>query len=133
MPFLNFCRSEAMDPQHIARQEQLRYSDANAGAEKPLTASLLQISSSFIITIMGAVGGLAGQPLQSVLHNGDESFLVGVSKGIIGLVTKPVGAVAELVNQTGQGLLGRITGVHRIPTSELRMQRRALNKKVSHI
>ncbi len=53
-----------------------------------------------------------------------------MSKGLIGLVTKPVGAVAELVNQTGQGLL-RFTGVNRIPTDELRLQRRALNKEFS--
>lgn len=59
-----------------------------------------------------------------------DSFIKGVSKGIIGLVTKPVGAVAELVNQTGQGFL-RITGVNRIPPSEHRLQRRALNKEFS--
>ncbi len=41
-----------------------------------------------------------------------------------------MGAVAELVNQTGQGLL-RITGVNRLPTNELRLQRRALNKHFS--
>ncbi len=45
-------------------------------------------------------------------------------------MTKPVGAVAELVNQTGQGIL-RVTGVSRIPSSELRLQRRALNKEFS--
>ncbi len=77
---------------------------------------------------MGAIGGLAEQPLQSV-HNSNSLF-TGVGKGLIGLVTKPVGAVAELVNQTGQGLL-RITGVNRIPTSQLRLQRCPLNKEFS--
>ena len=77
---------------------------------------------------MGAIGGLAEQPIQSV-HNSD-SLIKGVSKGLLGLVTKPVGAVAELVNQTGQGLL-RFTDVNRIPTDELRLQRRALNKEFS--
>ena len=72
--------------------------------------------------------GIAQQPIQSVQES--DSFLKGVSKGIIGLVTKPVGAVAELVNQTGQGIL-RVTGVNRIPSSELRLQRRALNKEFS--
>lgn len=86
---------------------------------------MLQISSGFLISIMGAIGGLVEQPIQSV-HKSD-SIIKGVSKGLIGLVTKPVGAVADLVNQTGQGLL-RITGVNRIPTSELRLQRTALNK-----
>jgi hypothetical protein len=45
-------------------------------------------------------------------------------------MTKPVGAVAELVNQTGQCIL-RITGVNCIPPSELHLHRRALNKEFS--
>lgn len=109
----------SFDPDHLARQEKLRHQSS---------ASLLQVSSSFIITIMGAIGGLAEQPLLSV-HNSD-SILKGVSKGLIGLVTKPVGAVAELVNQTGQGIL-RITGVNRVPPSELRLERRPVNKSFS--
>ena len=113
----------SFDPHHLARQEQLRHQFPDS-----LGDSLLQISSGFLISIMGAIGGLAEQPIQSV-HNSD-SFIKGVSKGLIGLVTKPVGAVAELVNQTGQGLL-RITGVNRAPLSELRLQRRALNKEFS--
>jgi hypothetical protein len=77
---------------------------------------------------MGAIGGLAEQPLQSV-HNSD-SLIKGVSKGLIGLITKPVGAVAELVNQTGQGLL-RITGSNLLPPIELRLERKAINKEFS--
>ena len=73
---------------------------------------------------MGAIGGLAEQPLQSV-HNSD-SLIKSASKDLIDLVTKPVGAIAELFNQTGQGLL-RITGTSRIPTSELHLQQIALN------
>ena len=46
-------------------------------------------------------------------------------------MTKPVGAVAELFNQTGQGLLKITGGTNRIPSSELRLQRRALNKEFS--
>jgi hypothetical protein len=42
-----------------------------------------------------------------------------------------VGAVAELFNQTGQGLLKITGGTNRIPSSELRLQRRALNKEFS--
>lgn len=49
---------------------------------------------------------------------------------MIGLVTKPVGAVAELVNQTGQGLL-RITGVNRLPPNENRLERRPFNRSFS--
>ena len=113
----------SFDPYHLARQEQARHQVSDSFGN-----GLLQVSSSFIISIMGAIGGLAEQPLQSV-HNSD-SILKGVSKGLLGFVTKPVGAVAELVNQTGQGLL-KITGVNRVPPSELRLQRRALNKEFS--
>lgn len=46
-------------------------------------------------------------------------------------MTKPVGAVAELVNQTGQGLL-RITGVNRLPPNENRLERRPFNRPFSY-
>ena len=88
----------SFDQQHQARQEQLRHQ-----IPESFPNALLHVSTSFIISLMGAVGGLAEQPIQSV-HN-SSSLIKGVSKGIIGFVTKPVGAVAELVNQTGQGIL----------------------------
>jgi hypothetical protein len=78
---------------------------------------------------MGAIGGLAEQPLQSV-HNSD-SLIKGVSKGLIGLITKPVGAVAELVNQTGQGLLRITGGSQLLPPIQLRLERKAINKEFS--
>ena len=111
------------DQFHMARQDQLRHH----AAEASFGSGLLQVSSSFLITIMGAIGGLAEQPLQT-MHTSD-SLIKGVSKGLIGLVTKPVGAVAELLNQTGQGLLKITGGTNRVPSSELRLQRRALNKE----
>lgn len=113
----------SFDPHHMSRKEEIRHQPPDS-----FGSGLLQVSSGFIISIIGAIGGLAEQPLQSV-HNSD-SLIKGVSKGLLGLVTKPVGAVAELVNQTGQGLL-RFTGVNRVPTNELRLQRRALNKEFS--
>lgn len=113
----------SFDPHHMSRKEEIRHQPPDS-----FGSGLLQVSSGFIISIIGAIGGLAEQPLQS-MHNSD-SLIKGVSKGLLGLVTKPVGAVAELVNQTGQGLL-RFTGVNRVPTNELRLQRRALNKEFS--
>lgn len=109
---------------NIERQEKLRHQSSTDS----FGTGLLQVSSSFIITIMGAIGGLAEQPLQSV-HNSD-SLIKGVSKGLIGLITKPVGAVAELVNQTGQGIL-RMTGSNLLPPIELRLERKAINKEFS--
>jgi hypothetical protein len=69
----------SFDPSHLARQEKLRHQSS---------MSILQVSSSFLITIMGAIGGLANQPIVSIQES--DSILKGVSKGIIGLVTKPV-------------------------------------------
>ncbi|CAF0986900.1 unnamed protein product, partial [Brachionus calyciflorus] len=113
----------SFDPHHLARQESFRHKTSDS-----IGSGFLQVSSSFLISIMGAIGGLAEQPIQSV-HNSDN-ILKGFSKGLIGLVTKPVGAVAELVNQTGQGLL-KITGVSRVPLGELRLNKKPLNKEFS--
>lgn len=102
----------SFDPDHLARQEELRHQMQQNGP--------LQITTSFFISLIGAVGGLAEQPLQSIQNS--DSLVKGFSKGLIGLVTKPVGAVAELVNQTGDGLL-RVTGMKDIPTKEQRLYR----------
>jgi hypothetical protein len=117
----------SMDPHHLARQENLRYS-ITTSSNQSTSMNLVKVTSGFILSIMGAIGGLAEQPIQSV-HNSD-SIIKGFSKGIIGLVTKPVGAVAEVINQTGQNFL-RVTGVNRLPSTELRLQRQALHKSFS--
>jgi hypothetical protein len=120
----------SFDQNHLIRQDQLRHEllSSNTGLAPSGSNLLLNLSTSFMVTIMGAIGGLAEQPIQSVYNS--ESILKGFSKGIIGLVTKPVGAVAELVNQTGQGLM-KYTGVnsHLVPSLDLRLRRKALNKE----
>ena len=47
----------SFDPSHLARQERLRHQQST---------SILEVSSSFLITIMGAIGGLANQPIVSI-------------------------------------------------------------------
>lgn len=103
------------DPDHLARQEILRHQTPSN-----LRACVIQISSSFFISIIGAIGGLAEQPIQSI--NNSESLIKGLSKGLIGLFTKPIAALAELINQTGQGFL-RVTGANKIPTLHQRLNR----------
>ena len=61
------------------------------------------------------MAGIADQPLQSMQRRPGDSdrtssvtrtaagFISGVGKGLIGVVTKPVGGAAELVSQTGKG------------------------------
>jgi len=53
------------------------------------------------------VGGLAHYPLQNVIEQGPSitNVISGVGKGLIGVVTKPIGGAVELVAMTGQGLL----------------------------
>ena len=68
---------------------------------------------AYLFKILGAVGGIAEQPLQIFTKDSDMSTTVrlssglvtGVGKGLVGAVTKPLGGAAELVSQTGLGLL----------------------------
>lgn len=59
------------------------------------------------ISILGAVGGMAHHPLQSVMIDGasPRSLAAGVGLGLVGIVTKPLSGAAELVALTGQGWL----------------------------
>ena len=61
------------------------------------------------------MAGLVDQPLQSVLAQQSVeqppsasstagSIMVGMGKGLVGVITKPIGGVAELVSQAGQGI-----------------------------
>lgn len=55
--------------------------------------------------MLGAVGGIAHHPLQSVMTDGasPRSLAAGVGLGLVGVVTKPLSGAAELVALTGQG------------------------------
>lgn len=55
----------------------------------------------------GAIGGLAHQPMQAMMSEGMTAGTVvgGVGKGIVGVVTKPIGGAADLLVHTGHGLL----------------------------
>lgn len=60
------------------------------------------------LSLLGALGGLAHHPLQSIMEEGTVSpknLAVGLTKGIVGVVAKPISGAADLVAQTGQGLL----------------------------
>ena len=55
----------------------------------------------------GAIGGLAHQPMQALMNDGvtPGSVVGGVGKGLVGIVTKPIGGAADLLVHTGHGLL----------------------------
>ncbi len=99
----------SMDPDHVSYQIQQR-------RERPVThftSGLATGVSSFGLSLMSAVAGIVEQPMQS-FHRLEESasvlgatrgVLAGVGKGLVGVVTKPVGGAMELVSQTGQGIM----------------------------
>ena len=67
----------------------------------------------------GAVAGIADQPLQTFVGGTDEDessvakatgVVLGLGKGLIGVIAKPIGGAAELVSLTSMGLM-RGTGL----------------------
>lgn len=103
-----------MDNEHTTRTEETCRQIPTG-----MTSGLLQGLELFSLSLLGAIAGLAEQPLAS-LRNRDESqattttVLSGVGKGLVGIVAKPVGGVAQLISQTGQGILYG-TGLMNIP------------------
>ncbi|TMS11029.1 Vacuolar protein sorting-associated protein 13B, partial [Larimichthys crocea] len=72
-------------------------------------------TTSFVKHISkGAIAGIVDQPMQNFQRNWElqssagskaKGVISGVGKGIVGVFTKPIGGAAELVSQTGYGIL----------------------------
>ncbi|XP_050696701.1 intermembrane lipid transfer protein VPS13B-like isoform X2 [Eriocheir sinensis] len=92
----------SLDQDHARRSEASRRDHPNG-----LVQGLTQGLSSFGISLLGAIGGLAHQPMQALMTEGltPSSVVGGVGKGLVGIVTKPIGGAADLLVHTGQGLL----------------------------
>ena len=99
----------SMDSDHSSYQEQKR-------KEQPTTHFTSGVStgvSNFGLSLISAVAGIVDQPMQSFQRidgssstlSATKSVLAGVGKGLIGVVTKPVGGAMELVSHTGQGIM----------------------------
>ncbi|XP_059174786.1 intermembrane lipid transfer protein VPS13B-like [Physella acuta] len=111
----------SFDSSHLERQEENR-------RNRPVGVSdgLKQGLTGFGLSLLGAVAGLADQPMQTLLSTGapDErrgsassaasGFVTGMGKGLVGVFTKPIGGAAEFVSQTGQGILHG-TGLGQLP------------------
>ncbi len=71
--------------------------------------------------LTGAIGGIAHHPMQAMIDGGASPLgvVAGISKGLFGVVAKPIGATVELVAMTGQGLL---QGAGWTPKYEVRAQ-----------
>ncbi|XP_072031129.1 intermembrane lipid transfer protein VPS13B-like isoform X1 [Amphiura filiformis] len=99
----------SLDADHIARQEAHR-----RRAPDRVTEGLMQGLSGFGISVLGAIAGIADQPLQSIQEASGTStptttkakgIITGVGKGLVGVVIKPLGGAAEFLAQTGEGIL----------------------------
>ncbi|KDR22947.1 Vacuolar protein sorting-associated protein 13B [Zootermopsis nevadensis] len=91
-----------LDQEHLARTEELR-----RRRPQGVTQGLLQGLTGLGISLLGAVGGIAHHPLQSVMSEGASTrgLVTGVGLGLVGAITKPLSGAAELVALAGQGLL----------------------------
>ena len=95
----------SLDNEHCKRNEISRRQRPQ-GLGQGLSNGLSGIG----ISLLGAIGGIAHHPMQAWIDTESPGYLptgivTGVARGIVGVVTKPLGGAAELVAQTGQGLL----------------------------
>ncbi|XP_044597394.1 vacuolar protein sorting-associated protein 13B [Cotesia glomerata] len=101
-----------LDNEHLQRQEESRRLKPQG-----MTQGFYQGLTSFGISILAAVAGLAHHPLQNYLSNDSTTrgIVTGVGLGLVGVLTKPLSGAAELVALTGQGLL-QGTGWNPLPS-----------------
>ncbi|GAB1597682.1 vacuolar protein sorting-associated protein 13B-like [Argonauta hians] len=111
----------SLDAGHLERQEENRRIRPTG-----LSDGLKQGLSGLGISLLGAIAGIADQPIQGVLSSqllSDNSlasgFVTGVGKGLVGVVTKPIGGAAEFLSQTGQGILHGV-GLTQVPKARLK-------------
>ncbi|XP_078254173.1 intermembrane lipid transfer protein VPS13B isoform X1 [Rhinoraja longicauda] len=97
----------SLDEEHYIRQEEWRRQLPDSLGE-----GLRQGLSRLGISLLGAIAGIVDQPMQNFQKTSEVSagrkakdVISGVGKGIVGVFTKPIGGAAELVSQTGYGIL----------------------------
>ncbi|XP_055328305.1 intermembrane lipid transfer protein VPS13B-like [Paramacrobiotus metropolitanus] len=97
----------SLDQEHIMRQMEVKYRQRPEG----LASGLQQGLVGFGMGLLGAVAGLVDQPMQAMMRPKMTSaqfitaLMLGVTKGVVGAVSKPIAGAAGLVSKTGQGIL----------------------------
>ena len=99
----------SMDPNHASYQDLMRRQTPTTRFSSGITSGV----SSFGLSLISAVAGIVDQPMQSFQRIDEDSttlgatgsILAGVGKGLLGVVTKPMGGAMELVSKTGQGIM----------------------------
>ncbi|XP_074056671.1 intermembrane lipid transfer protein VPS13B isoform X5 [Macrotis lagotis] len=99
----------SLDEEHYNRQEEWRRQ-----LPENLGEGLRQGLSRLGLSLLGAIAGIVDQPMQNFQKTSEaqasaghkaKGVISGVGKGIMGVFTKPIGGAAELVSQTGYGIL----------------------------
>ncbi|XP_048068541.1 intermembrane lipid transfer protein VPS13B isoform X5 [Ursus arctos] len=99
----------SLDEEHYKRQEEWR-----RRLPESLGEGLRQGLSRLGISLLGAIAGIVDQPMQNFQRTSEahasaghkaKGVISGVGKGLMGVFTKPIGGAAELVSQTGYGIL----------------------------
>ncbi|XP_075405556.1 intermembrane lipid transfer protein VPS13B isoform X3 [Tenrec ecaudatus] len=99
----------SLDEEHYNRQEEWRRQ-----LPESLGEGLRQGLSRLGISLLGAIAGIVDQPMQNFQKTAEarasaghkaKGVISGVGKGLMGVFTKPIGGAAELVSQTGYGIL----------------------------
>ncbi|XP_017859321.1 PREDICTED: vacuolar protein sorting-associated protein 13B isoform X2 [Drosophila arizonae] len=86
-----------LDSEHIELTEARRRARPQGFAD-----GLTQGLTGLGISLLGAVGGLAHHTLEA---RSSVGVLTGLTKGIVGALTKPISGAAEMLALTGQGVL----------------------------
>ena len=89
-------------PEIVMRQDVEQAPQKNP---KNLLSGLAYGSWSFLKGIGSGIGGVVYEPYKGAKRNGVKGATIGVGKGIIGLVAKPVGGTFGLVQYTVQGTI----------------------------
>ncbi|XP_027028317.2 vacuolar protein sorting-associated protein 13B isoform X2 [Tachysurus fulvidraco] len=99
----------SLDEEYYTRQEEWRRQ-----LPETLGHGLRQGLSCLGLSLLGAIAGIVDQPMQTFTRSIEahstaastaRGVISGVGKGIVGIFTKPIGGAAELVSQTGYGIL----------------------------
>ncbi|XP_045489894.1 vacuolar protein sorting-associated protein 13B isoform X1 [Pieris rapae] len=109
-------RSVARNLDILAGDEEHTRRAAAARRRQPpsLMAGIVDGVTNFAVTLLGAVGGLAHHPLLSVVVGETDSRVVGLRRGLVGAIAKPLSATADLVASAGHGILNQ-TGWDPVP------------------
>uniref|UniRef100_UPI00358FB320 intermembrane lipid transfer protein VPS13B isoform X2 n=1 Tax=Myxine glutinosa TaxID=7769 RepID=UPI00358FB320 len=103
----------SLDHEHFNRQEEGRQQ-----LPETVVEGFRQGLSRLGLSLLGAIAGIVDQPLQGFHRASTRSrtrnVISGVGKGLLGVFTKPIGGAAELISQTGYGILHG-AGLSQIP------------------